>query len=34
LTTELLLVNGQPKAGGEVIKPLNGDKACCSLPDS
>ena len=26
--------NGQPKAGGEVIKPLNGDKACCSLPDS
>ena len=26
------LVDGQPKAGGEVIKPLNGDKACCSLP--
>ena len=27
-------VNGQPKAVGKVIKPLNGDKACCSLPDS
>ena len=27
-------VNGQPKTGGEVIKPLNGDKACSSLPDS
>ena len=27
-------VDGQPKAGREVIKPLNGDKACCSLPDS
>ena len=26
--------NGQPKAGGKVIKLLNGDKACRSLPDS
>jgi hypothetical protein len=27
-------VNGHLKTGGEVIKPLNGDKACSSLPDS
>ncbi len=27
-------VDGQPKTGGEVVKPLNRDKACCSLPDS
>jgi hypothetical protein len=34
LSTECHLVNGQPKAGGKVIKLLNGDKACCSLLDS
>ncbi len=27
-------LNGQPKAGGEVIKLLDGDKTSYSLPDS